>query len=1082
MRSLGWFLPVPFVLALVVSVPSLRAQEEIRLASTPALSPDGKRLAFSWNGDLWLAPSGGGAARRLTVHPARDHHPAFSPDGKRLAFLSARSGVDQVYVMPVAGGPPRQVTFHSEGVQQVSWFPDGEHLLILARRDHFWRRGERFFRIHAQRRQAEQLLFDDYGHDGQVGPQGRRLLFVREGESWWRKGYYGSRAAQVWLFDLEKHRFRRVLAHPRGCSWPLWHPEGKGFYYVGAQDGTGNLWFYDLETGKTKQLTHYKDDPVVFPAISADGSTIVFRRLFDLYRFRPGKDRQPRRLRLVPRSDDPRPQTLRRKLTQAQEVAFTADGLQVAFVAGGDVWVMDTVLREPRQVTATPEEESDVVFAPDGKSLYFISWQGGQSDVWKATRADEKRPWWRNTQFKLQRLTNDRETESQLRVSPKGTWLSYVRSRGDLYIMRPDGTGARRVVASWNSPQYDWSPDEKWLVYAVSDNNFNRDVWLLELKPGARPVNISRHPDNESSPVWSPNGRMIAFLGQRFIDEVDIHLVYLRQEDYDRDAHQRRLEQALKKMGTSRTGSSSSGVKVDLKDIHRRVQRVSIANTSESNLFWSPDGRRLAFTATINGRRGTYVIAPPESLKPQLLTSTTGTHARWLAKGNQIVWLVGGVPSALAARPGASNTAYRFTVYQQVDPQARYLAGFTQCWQVMRDYFYDEALNNRNWDAIFRKYAPVARQAVDNYMFAQVVHLMLGELNASHLGFRPNSLYPTGSGQAWQETTAHLGLRFDPQYKGPGLRVRDVIRRSPADRLHSRVLPGEIVLSIDGQAVDPAMDLTAVLNGPLARDVVLGVKNAQGKTRRVVLRPISYAQARGLLYRQWVEQNRQQVEKLSGGKLGYLHVQAMNMSSFWQFQADLYAAGAGKQGLIIDVRENGGGFTTDHLLTALTQPVHALTVPRGGGPGYPQDRKVYATWNKPILVLCNQNSFSNAEIFTHAIQTLKRGRVVGVPTAGGVISTGSTTIMDLGRMRVPFRGWFVLRNGEDMELGPAWPDVVVWPEPEQLPRGKDVQLEKGVQLLLEDVKRWQQRPRPKLKKASQRPPDAWKRFEKLYRP
>jgi tricorn protease len=222
------------------------------------------------------------------------------------------------------------------------------------------------------------------------------------------------------------------------------------------------------------------------------------------------------------------------------------------------------------------------------------------------------------------------------------------------------------------------------------------------------------------------------------------------------------------------------------------------------------------------------------------------------------------------------------------------------------------------------------------------------------------------------------------------------------------------------------------------------------------------------LYEQWLAYNRARVDELSQGQLGYLHIAGMNWPSFLKFEEQLYAVGAGKQGLVIDVRENGGGSTADHLLTALTQPVHAITVPRGGGVGYPQDRKVYASWSKPIIVLCNQNSFSNAEIFSHAIKSLGRGRLVGVPTAGGVISTGATSILDLGTLRLPFRGWFLARDGEDMELNGAVPDVVIWPQPEELPRGVDRQLERGVQLLQEDVAAWLARPAPKLRKASER--------------
>ena len=263
---------------------------------------------------------------------------------------------------------------------------------------------------------------------------------------------------------------------------------------------------------------------------------------------------------------------------------------------------------------------------------------------------------------------------------------------------------------------------------------------------------------------------------------------------------------------------------------------------------------------------------------------------------------------------------------------------------------------------------------------------MLGELNGSHLGFSLNAATTTSN--TWREETAHLGMRFDASFAGPGWLVRDVIEKGPATHHASRIEPGEVILKVDGRDVIPTMDVSEVLNGPLERDITLHVRSAAGAEREVTVRPISYTTARKLLYDAWIKANRRTVEQNSGGTLGYLHIAAMSDESFERFQEELYAAGAGKDGLVIDVRENGGGSTADHLLTALMQPRHAITVPRGGTPGYPQDRIIYAVWQKPIVVLCNQNSFSNAEIFSHAIKTLKRGKLVGVPSAGGVISTG----------------------------------------------------------------------------------------------
>lgn len=1120
-----------------------QAAEPVRLANNPALSPDGAVLAFDYNGDVWTVPAGGGVARPLTRHPARDRQPKFSPDGKEIAFISDRSGSPQVHVMSAAGGAPRQVTHHTAGFTLQEWAPDGR-LLVGAARDNYWRHAERFFLVSPTARKGEEPLFDDYGVYGSLSPDGRQLLFVREGAPWWRKGYHGSQAAQIWLYGLDSKTFRKVLSDDSGCLWPLWKPDGKGFYYVGGQSGSFNLREHDLQSNQDRQLTHFTDDSVVYPCVSRDGSTVVFRHLFDLYRLRPAAGGEPVKLDITLDSDLAGERIERRVVRQASDAAFTADGLEIAMIAGGDLWVMDTELKEPVAVTKTAEEERSPVFSPDGQSLLFIADRDAGSDVYKATRGDKAKPWWQNEKFNVERLTRDAEAKSEVRFSPEGSKISYTAGRGDLWVADADGGNAKKLVPSWNRLDYDWSPDGRWIVYAQDDADFNRDIWVLPVNGSAKPFNLSRHPYNDTEPVWSPDGKLIAFTGRRGLNDVDIHYVWLRAEDDEKSGRDRSLEKALEKINKARTagpgrrgqrddageGDAKPGdggpaakkpavppVVIDFDKIHERVHRITIPDSTESGLFWSPDSKKLAFTGTVDGRRATYTVDIPDDLKPKLLSAQTGSHAHWLKQGNQIVWLSNGLPAGFtpppagaAAAPAADPTGnrgggrggprrgaapapstpaasetdapsgYRFQALQRVDLRQRNRAAFDLCWRTMKDNWYDGRLGNRDWDAVRRKYLDAAEQAPDGEAFTTVVQLMLGELNGSHLGFTPAGAAgaPPGrgpratpeepTGPNWSEETAHLGVRFKADAAGPGLTVRDVLPGGPADQKRSRISAGELVLSVDGMPVGPETDLTTVLNGPLARDVHLRVRGTDGKERDVTLRPISYNRARTLLYEAWLEGNRKAVEKLSNGTLGYLHISAMDATSFLKFEEELYAAAAGKEGLVIDVRENGGGSTADHLLTALSQPVHAITIPRGGEPGYPQDRKVYATWNKPVVVLCNQNSFSNAEIFSHAIKTLKRGKLVGVPTAGGVVSTGAVTIMDVGTLRLPFRGWFLVGDGEDMELNGAVPDFVVWPQPGEMPQGKDVQLAKGVEVLLADVKEWKSRPRPALRKATER--------------
>ncbi len=1124
------------------------AADPIRLANTPALSPDGSTLAFSWAGEIWTVPSEGGMARPLTRNPARDTSPEFSPDGKEIAFTSDREGSPQVYTLPLDGSSsPKQVTFHTAGSTLEGYSPDGQTLVVSGTRDHYWYGGGRLFKVKTTDRTAEELLFDDYGQNPSISPDGKLVLFTREGTQWWRKGYKGSQDSQIWLFDTSEKSFKKLLNPEGGALWPLWKPDGKGFYYVAVNEGAFNLFQFDLGTSESKPLTSLKDDSVVYPCISKDGSTIVFRHLFDLYRFQPGKDEAPKKIEITHGGDGAPDPIDRRMLTSADSVAFSKDGLEVAFIAGGDLWVMDTELLEPKQITATPEEERDAVFTPDGNAILVVSDKDNQSDIHRVERAEGDKFWWQNSAFKLEKLTNDAETETALKVSPDGSKVAFVKGRGDLVIMDPKGKDAKVVLPGWDRPEFDWSPDSQWLVYAQSDNDFNSDIYVLPIDGSKPPYNLSRHPDNDSNPVWSPDGKSIAFTGRHEGEESDMFFVFLNKEDDDKETRDRTIEKALEKMTKARKKGGPATKKdepekkadaekkgddpekkadepkkdddkardaekkptpkvvIDFDGIHERIKRVSLPQVGENNLFWSPDSKKLAFSATIDGRTGLFTIEPPDDLKPKPLGSSPLTQARWLETGNQVVGLAGGTPASIpgggggggggapsagprgagggGGAPGGASAGgdgnYRFRARQEVDLPKKYRAAFDMAWRGMRDGFYDERLGNRNWDAIRRKYSDAAAEAPDADGLATVVSLMLGELNGSHLGYtatsgrtrtRPTpgaSPEPSATGR-WTITTAHLGLRFDPEYKGPGLKVRDVIPDGPTDKKKTKVNSGEIVASIDGTVVDPSMDLTRVLNGPLERDITLVVKNAEGKERSITVRPSSFPSMSPLLYEKFLKDTRKAVDEASGGKLGYLHIRGMDFPSFHRFEQELYAVGVGKDGLIIDVRNNGGGSTADHLLTALTQPVHAIAVPRGGGQGYPQDRMIYAVWNKPIVVLCNQNSFSNAEIFSHAVKTLKRGQLVGAPTAGGVISTGGIPIMDIGFLRMPFRGWYTVNDGEDMELHGAVPHHTLWPEPTEMPKGNDKQLGKAVEVLLKDVEEFKARPKPKLKKSSER--------------
>ncbi|MCR9292774.1 MAG: S41 family peptidase [bacterium] len=1089
------FLAAGIGLCLALSQGSLAAENTARriwLPETPSLSPDGETLLFSWAGEIWAASIEGGNAQRLTYHAARDSQPLFSPDGQTIAFVSDRSGSPQVHLMQADGSQLRQITFHSAGYMLCDWFPDGRSILAIGSRDHYHRDANRLIRISTEERASEKILADATAEDAKVSPDGKRILLTREGERWWRKGYQGERSTQIWLLDLESGDFTELLHEGVECMWPNWLSNGRGFYFTKGKLHGFELWKYRFakksgQPGKQNKVTGFDDDSIVYPSVARREQTIVFRHLFDLYRLSPGQHENPVKIELFVDEDVELPSAeMKREISRASAVAFSDDGLDIALIAGGDLWVMDTKLREPKRVTSSAGFEQDPVFSKDGSEIWFTTSTAGQVDVWKATRKDPDKFWWQNHEFDLEQVTHDSHVESKLRFTPDGERLLFQQGRGDLVVMKLDGGEKQKLVRGFSEVDYDISADGSWIAYAQQDENFNSEIWLARLDGSGVPVNVSRHPDNDTDPRFSPDGKLLAFTGRRVDREVDIYYVYLREADDDLTSRQRRIEEAIELMKSKRgkkpaadaDDAESKGkeaaeqgqqeseadakkepeqqLEIDLDNIHERVRSIPISDSYERGLLFSPDGTKLAFSATVNGKSGWYTVQFPDEFEPKLLTTSTGSQAVWSEAAKGVLYLQDGKPSKLDEN--GKLESYGFMVAQTLDRSQWLKAGFEQAWLTMREVWYDESFANHNWDAIRRKYEKAAAEMVDTRGLADVIELMLGELNGSHLGFSPSQSSSGASVEGWRDETAHLGVRFEAEYQGPGLLVRDVIKDGPADQETSRLQAGDVILAIDGVAVDPDMDLTLVLNGRLDRDINLSVRRrAEGKEDgdevelAISLRPISYSRARSLLYENWLEHNRKLVSESSQGKLGYLHIRAMDLGSFHEFERQLYNVGYGRQGLVIDVRDNGGGSTTDLLLTALTQPRHAITVPRGGGQGYPQDRAVFASWFKPIIVLCNQNSYSNAEIFSHAIKTLGRGKVVGVQTAGGVVSTGSASINDVGRIRVPFRGWFLLEDGQDMERNGCLPDVVLWPEPGELPAGIDRQLEKAVELLLEEV-------------------------------
>lgn len=1050
----------------------------ITMTSSPALSPDGSTVVFEWQDDLWSVASSGGMAKRLTRHPSRDAYPCFSPDGKTLYFSSGRAGGLKLFSMPSAGGPATQLTFHSEGAILETITPDGKTAIVRGPRDLDDVKPERLIAVDLTKDAPERVLFDVPAQWARVSPDGTKLLFTVDGDSPYRKGYHGSRASSIWSYNLSGGVIEKQAKSEIEDRYPLWRRDGSGFFHVAETDGTFNLWSHDSKSGKDEQLTHFKDDGLMFPAVSQDGKTFVFRRGFDLWRWSPGGE--PQTLPVYAIEDMPDLDHETRKVAGATDADFSPSGLEIAFAAEGELWAMDTVLKEPHRLTETAAWESDPAFSKDGGWLYFRKDDGLDSNYFRMKRKKSADFWWRASGLEEQQVTKGKEPKTKLSISPDGKSIAYLAGRSLLCIANADGSGERVLYKDGTTGSFDWAPDSHWLAFDAEDANFNRDVFVVPIDGSKPAYNLSRHPDNEGSPKWSPDGREIAFTGRRLGNKTGLFFVNLRLEDEaksPRDKKTKEAESAMKDDPLYKSAAPAEEpadpeqvpetpkkdapakkpapkapepVRIDFDELSERIHKLDTGSVEPTQIIWSHDSKAVFYSNADTKIKGLHRIEVGDGTKPELFDSNRGTPIRTDDKDG-LFWIVDNAPAVL--RKGKLTT-YAIDTRFESNRSDRQRIYFRQIWRTLRDWFYDARMNGRDWEAMRVKYEDTAAAATDSRAFDRVVAMLLGELNASHLSFLSTAWpKPWVDDTAEFHSTRHVGIRFDHGNGSGPLKVGSVIPDSPAALCAPPVKAGETVISVSGQPVDATVPDTRFMNGRMDREVTLTLQGMDGKQRDVTLKAIPWTRVRQLAGDAIVKERRRRVEEASEGRLGYIHISKMQWDEFEEFEREIHAAGHGKDGLIIDVRDNPGGFTTDHLLTILCQPHHATTIGRDGAAGYPQDRMVYASWNKPIAVICNQQSFSNAEVFSHAIKTLKRGPLIGTATAGGVISTGTVPVLDAGSLRLPFRGWFIPDGDQDMELNGAAPDYPIDETPADQATGKDPQLSKAVEVLTGNLKK-----------------------------
>jgi tricorn protease len=1064
----------------------------------PGISPDGSEIAFVSGGDIWTVPAAGGEARLLISNAANETRPMFSPDKQQLAFVSTRTGGGDVYVLTLASGDVRRLTY-DDGIDQLDgWSRDGRYVYFSTSGHDLAGGVNDVYRVGAQGGTPMPVSADRYANEffSAVSPDGRTLALSARGIAsgqWWRRGRSHIDEAEIWVRDLTAAdtpaAYRPITAGGAKDLWPMWSGDAASLFFVSDRTGAENIWHTATAPGSSaRQVTTFKDGRVLWPSISARGDTIVFERGFQIWRL----DAATGKSSAVPitRIGAPAgPSVEQLRLTsQFQDLALSPDGKKVAFAARGEIFAASAKDGgDASRVTMTAAPEAQPAWSPDSRRVVYSSQSTGPARLVAYDFATAKET----------PLTSEGDGDYAPRFSPDGKSIAFVRGGRELRVLdvasRTDRALAKGIIADplQVGRPVAWSPDGRWLAFFTAGTRGFTNVSVVAAA-GGEPRQISFLANSNATGItWSPDGTFLLFdTGQRTepaqLARIDLTLRTPRfREDQFRDLFNEEQgprrpappstppADAVPPKSPAPSDSSAPVPKADDKktpeaksdetkkpppavdivfdDIRQRLSLIPLG-LDVGEAFISPDGKTAVMIAGAAGQQNLYSWSLDETARERpvarQLTTTAGAKAdvSFSPDGKDVFYLDDGRIHAVTLDRREAR-AVSVTAEMAVDFAMEKRVVFDQAWRLLRDHFFDPEFNGVDWNAARARVEPYIADARTPDEMRRIASLMIGELNASHLGINPPPA-PAGAGGV-----GHLGLDFDrATYESfQALKISGIVPLGPS-ALGAGIERGQYLLAVDGRSTGPRINLDALLENKVNRRVVLRIaKTPAGEgTREIPVRPVTAATERGLRYRQWVAERRAYVAKASGNRLGYVHMPDMSAGSLAQLYVDLDADNIARDGVVIDIRNNNGGFVNAYALDVIARQPYLNMTLRGTPTAPARSALGQRALEKPTVLVTNQHSLSDAEDFTEGYRAMKLGQVVGEPTAGWIIFTWNTRLMDGTVLRLP-RSRITDRHGAPMEMHPRPVDVGV-----KRPIGesyglRDSQLDKAVEVLLKGM-------------------------------
>lgn len=1029
------------------------------------ISPDGNTIAFTYHGDIYTVPAAGGEARRITATPGEyESNPVWSPDGRSIAFASDRYGNFDVFIVASGGGVPKRLTTHSAQEIPETFTPDGKNVLYSASIQDPAKsamfptsRLTEVYSVPAAGGPFTQVIASPASNID-FAPDGKTMYFeVRPGmENEWRKHHTSSVTGDIWSYDTATGKFTNLTDRPGEDRNPAVSPDGKTVYFLSERDG-GSFNVYASpadDFSKARAVTNHKNHPVRFLSTS-DNGRLAYAYDGEIYTMEPGSKASKVKIDLMLTDV---PDEVEKIPVRAASGTPSPDGKMIAFTSRGDIFVTSVEYSSTKQITSTAAAEMQPVWGDD-RTLYYVSERDGYFNIYKATIAHDDDPDMVNaTVINEERVfDNDGKERTCPDVSPDGKTLAYILDRNRLMV-RDIASGKSRQLTDGSTMGrrstgfgYEWSPDSRWIALEVVDNHHDpyTDVALLNVADGTI-TNISRSGYTDSSPRFVMGGNALLFSTERYGmrahaswgSQDDIMMVFLNREARDRyrlnDEDYALYKEALKK---DKDAKKDSIINVELDGIHDRIVRLTPFSSSVADAILDADGENLYFLSQFDKGFDLWKMNLRKR-EPKIASKAGLPYSRFATdRKGKTTFIMGSQPKKLDTKSD-KLTAITTRGTHAIDHAAEREAMFNNVYRQEKEMFYRTDMHGVDWDKLTDHYRRFLPHINNNYDYAEMLSELLGELNVSHTGGR---YYASSSTQ--DDRTAALGLLYDMKYKGDGLKVDEVIADGPFDRAASRMTAGAIVTAVNGEKIDAAADYAAIFKDLAGHKTRITFTLPDGESVDETIKPISTSAQNALMYDRWVKQRAADVDRWSNGRLGYVHIPSMNDASFRPAYADLLGRYNDREGVVVDIRWNGGGRMHEDIEVLLSGEKYLTQVVRGTETCDMPSRR----WNKPSIMLMSEACYSNAHGTPWVYKHMNIGKLVGMPVAGTMTSVNWVTMQDPSLVfGIPVIG-YRLADGTYLENSQLEPDVRVDNDPATVVDGEDTQLRTAVETLLRDI-------------------------------